>query len=711
LKQILQNLSNGKTLISEVPCPKCDSGSILIASRNTLISAGTEKMLLDFGTASLFNKARQQPEKVKMVLDKIRSDGLLLAVDAVRSKLAQPIPLGYCNAGEILESGVQGYSKGDRVVSNGSHAEVVRVAKNLCAKIPDNVDDESAAFTVLAAVGLQGIRLIKPTIGEAMVVMGLGLVGLMTVQMLRANGCRVLAIDYNKERCQLASEFGAEIVNLSNDDEPLTISKSFSRGRGVDGVIIALSSQSHEVIHQAAEMCRKRGRIVLVGVTGLNLRRDDFFKKELSFQVSSSYGPGRYDKYYENDGHDYPIGFVRWTEQRNFEAVLDLMATGVLNVKPLISHRFEISEALKAYEVLNDSSSLGIIIDYPEQDESLLRNSFIKTSQKIEENYLSSDAIVGFVGAGNYASRVLIPAFKNTGAKLHKIVSSAGLSGSYNGERAGFIGATTELDDLISDGQINTVVIATRHNFHASQVKSILESGKNVFVEKPLALNLKELEEIDKTYRKVSSRSDSSLRLMVGYNRRFAPHILKMKTLLQNKREPKAIIITINAGRISKDHWTQDPQIGGGRIIGEACHFVDLLRFLVGSTFKDYKAMSIGNHSSLEITDDKVVMNFSFEDGSIGTIHYLANGGKVFPKERIEVFCEDSVLQLDNYRSLRGYGFPGFKKMNLLKQDKGQNACAKAFIDSILQAKPSPITYDEIIESTKISILVADSLN
>lgn len=710
MKQILQNLSNGKTTLVDVPCPKCNKGSLLIASRNTLVSVGTERMLVDFGKASMLDKARQQPDKVKMVLDKVKTDGLLPTIDAVRSKLDQPLPLGYCNAGVVLESGVEGYEPGDRVVSNGNHAEVVRVPQNLCAKIPDEVDDESAAFTVLAAIGLQGIRLISPTLGETVVVSGLGLIGLMTVQMLRANGCRVLGIDFNSSRCEMAQQFGAETVDISKGEDPVAVAHAFSRGRGVDAVIVAAATQSDEVMHQAAEMCRKRGRIVLVGVVGLNLRRDDFFKKEITFQVSASYGPGRYDSLYEEKGQDYPVGFVRWTEQRNFEAVLDMMASGTLDVKPLISHRFSIEKAVDAYDLLGESNALGVVLEYPKQEETLLRRTVVTLNDSDSRSYSSTDPVVGFLGAGNYASRTLIPAFKEAGAKLDTLVTSGGISGVHHGKKAGFLVAATELDVLWNNEAINTVAIVTRHDAHASQVLAAVEAGKHVFVEKPLALKLDEIDAIDKAFQKVNKDRNDPLRLMVGFNRRFAPHVVKMKSLLESKREPKVIVITVNAGSIPADHWTQDPEVGGGRIVGEGCHFIDLMRFLVGHAITGHQAMMIGNVPGVEVRDDKVSINLSFADGSIGTIHYLANGGKAFPKERIEVFCGDAVLQMDNYRTLQGFGWAGFNKMKLFKQDKGQTTCAKAFVDAIKQGKPSPISYEEVMESSRVSIEVAESL-
>lgn len=709
MKQILQNLANGETSVVEVPCPKNIKKHVLISTNKTVISAGTERMLIDFGKANLINKAKQQPDKVKLVLNKIKTDGLLNTVESVRSKLDQPLPLGYCNSGIIIESDVDEFEAGDRVVSNGTHAEVVRVPKNLCAKIPDNVDDESAAFTVIGSIGLQGVRLIQPTIGECFVVTGLGLIGLMCVQMLRANGCRVLGLDYNSKKCEIARKFGAEVVDLSETKDPINIAKSFSRGRGVDGVLITASSSSDKLIHQAAEMCRIRGRIVLVGVVGLNLRRDDFYKKEISFQVSSSYGPGRYDKSYEEEGNDYPVGFVRWTEQRNFEAVLDLMSTGALNLQPIITHRYEIDDALRAYQLLDNSDALGIVLNFPNNNEEYLREANVDLKPSNLDNFVSSEKpCVGFIGAGNYASRVLIPAFKDAGAKLDTIVTSSGISGVHHGKKNGFKSSSTDKNDLWSNKHINTVSIVTRHNDHAEQVIEALTYEKNVFVEKPLALKISELELINKHYQKANT--SKKVRLMVGFNRRFAPHIIKMKSLLGDCESPKSIIMTINPGEIQKEHWVQNEVIGGGRIIGEVCHFIDLMRHLVGFKINKFQALMIGASPENETREDKVSITLKFEDGSIGTIHYFANGGSVFPKERIEVFCENAVLQMDNYRILRGYGWNGFKKMKLIKQDKGQKTSVKAFLDSISSGLDSPIPFNEIIESSKMTIQIANSL-
>lgn len=702
MKQILQSLKTGGTEIAEVPVPNASRGHLLIASSRTLVSTGTERMLVEFGKAGWLDKARQQPDKVRMVLDKIKTDGLMPTVEAVFSKLDQPLPLGYCNVGRVTKvgAGEASFEVGDRVISSGKHAEVVNVPFNLCAKVPDSVSDDEAAFTVLGAISLQGIRLVQPTLGETVVVIGLGLVGLMTVQLLRANGCRILGLDFDPVKLTLAKQFGAEVVDLAAEQDPLVIATAYSRGRGVDAVIVTASTKSSEPMHQAALMCRKRGRIVLVGVAGLELSRDDFFKKELTFQVSASYGPGRYDPNYEEKGLDYPVGFVRWTEQRNFEAVLDMMADGRMDVKPLISHRFKIDEAEKAYELVGGGGpSLGILLEYPgielTQD---ARTVQFGPSRSTSFPSASSDGGVGFIGSGNYATAVLIPAFKAAGARLRSVASSGGVSGVHAGRKFGFEETTTDTDSVFADSEINTIVVTTRHDSHACFVKKALQDGKHVFVEKPLCLTLDELASIESLCA-VMARPPI---MMVGFNRRFAPQVRRMKQLLCGVRGPKSFVITVNAGAIPADHWTQDREVGGGRIVGEACHFIDLLRHLAGVPITGHQRMAMGS-----ATQDTVSLQLTFADGSIGTVHYFANGSKAFPKERLEVFAAGRVLQLDNFRKLTGFGWPGFSKMNLWRQDKGHMACAQAFVDAIQQGLPSPIPLAEIFEVSRVSIEIA----
>ena len=712
MKQILQSLKTGATEVAEVPCPAVRRGQLLIRSTRTLVSVGTERMLVEFGRANLIDKARQQPDKVRMVLDKIKTDGLMPTLEAVFNKLDQPLPLGYCNVGIVMEvgNGVTGFSAGDRIISNGKHAEAVCVPVNLCAKVPEGVSDEEAAFTVLGAIGLQGIRLVQPSLGETVVVTGLGLIGLVTVQLLRAHGCRVLGIDFDAEKLALAKQFGAEVVNLATGEEPVAAAQLFSRGRGVDAVIITASTKSNEPVHQAALMCRKRGRIVLVGVTGLELSRADFFEKELTFQVSCSYGPGRYDSNYEENGQDYPIGFVRWTEQRNFEAVLDMMADGRLDVKPLVSHRFNIDEAEKAYELVGGSApSLGILLQYPtqqEKPESELRRDTVRLAEPTSG---AEKPVVAFVGSGNYATAVLIPAFKVAGARLKVVASSGGVSGVHAGRKFGFEETTTKTDSVFTDIQVNTVVITTRHDSHARLVCQALKAGKHVFVEKPLCLTLNELKEIEEVHSALIVQQSAPL-LMVGFNRRFAPHVQQMKALLAGVKEPKVFVMTVNAGVIPPEHWTQDPLVGGGRIIGETCHFIDLLRFLAGSTISTVHASSMGKVSGIAVAEDKASITLTFSDGSLGTVLYLANGHKSFPKERLEVFAGGRILQLDNFRKLVGFGWPKFSKLNLWRQDKGQKACAAAFVKSVEQGGAAPIPFEEVMEVSRVAIEVAESL-
>lgn len=707
MKQILQSLKTGATEIAEVPCPQLKSGQLLIRTRQTLVSAGTERMLVEFGKANLIDKARQQPDKVKMVLDKIKTDGVVPTLETVFNKLDQPLPLGYCNVGKILAcgSGVNGFSVGDRVASNGKHAEVCGVPVNLCAKVPECVSDEAAAFTVLGAIALQGIRLIQPELGETVVVTGLGLIGLLTVQLLRAHGCKVVGIDFESEKLALAKAFGAEAVDLAAGQDPVATVLAYTQGRGADAVIITASSTSNELVHQAALMCRKRGRIVLVGVVGLALSRADFYEKELTFQVSCSYGPGRYDPDYEDKGFDYPIGFVRWTEQRNFEAVLDMMADGRLNVQPLISHRFLLSQAEEAYSLVGGAGkSLGILLQYPgeiEKPESELLQSTVSLVARQARNSVT----LAFIGSGNYATAVLISAFKQAGARLKTIASSAGVSGLHAGRKFGFEQTTTDTVQIFADPDINAVVVSTRHDSHADFVVKALESGKHVFVEKPLCLTLGEIERIQQNYCELHLKHSVTPLLMVGFNRRFAPQIKKIKTLLAGATGPKTFVMTVNAGAIPDGHWTQDLSVGGGRIIGEACHFIDLLRFLAGSRITGHQAIKMEATSN-----DTVSINLQFADGSIGTVHYLANGSKAFPKERLEVFASGRVLQLDNFRKLKGYGWPGFGKLNLWRQDKGQKACAAAFVNAVREGGIAPIPFEEILEVAKVSIELTETL-
>ena len=694
-------------MLAEVPAPLVRAGSLLIASHASLVSAGTERMLVDFGKSGWIQKARSQPDKVKAVIDKIKVDGLKPTLQAVKSKLDQPMPMGYCNVGTVLESGngIQSseFSTGDRVVSNGCHAEMVCVPKNLCCKVPEGVSDEDASFTVLGAIGLQGIRLLQPTLGESIVVTGLGLIGLLCVQMLRANGCRVLGVDFDSSKCALARSFGAETVDLSQGEDPVSKAMVWSHGRGVDGVLITASTKSSEPVNQAALMSRKRGRIILVGVVGMEFSRPNLYEKELSFQVSCSYGPGRYDSQYEEQGIDYPLPFVRWTEQRNFEAFLDLLSLKAMDLSPLITHRFELKDALKAYETVGNKEGIGIVIQYPGENRKLVSSSLARTIDlKTEKRSSVGKVGCSVIGAGNFTRQTFLPALAQTPARLRAIVSSGGVTASDLGRKFRFEHAATDAKEIFNDDATNLLVITTRHNTHASFVKDAIQCNKAVFVEKPLCLKRVELESIVEDYHAAKSPF-----VMVGFNRRFAPLITSMASLVHAKSEPTSLIYTVNAGYIPPDHWTQDPEVGGGRLVGEGCHFIDLLRFLAGSCIVSAK-VSYTAPNGLD-TQDTFSIQMTFADGSIGTVHYFANGSKSFPKERLEAFCGGGVLQLDNFRTLQGFGWKGFSKQKSGGQDKGHNAELKAVVEALEQGNPAPIPFDEIVEVTDVSLALLEA--
>jgi len=704
--QVLQSLRDGETQLVDVPCPQVRPGTLLIRTRRTLISAGTERMLQDFGKAGWIGKARQQPDKVRQVLDKIQTDGLLTTLDAVFDKLDEPLPLGYCHVGEVLEvgPGVSGFEVGDRVLSNGPHAEIVCIPQNLCARIPEGVSDDAAAFGVLGAIALQGIRLLQPTLGECVLVSGLGLIGLLAVQLLKAHGARVIGADFQPTRLELARRFGAETILLGQDDLESRC-QAFSRGQGMDAVLITAATRSDEPVHQAATVCRKRGRIVLTGVVGLQLSRDDFYKKELSFQVSCSYGPGRYDPAYEDRGQDYPAAYVRWTEQRNFEAVLDMLADRRIDVLPLISHRFDFSRALDAYDLIGSPQpSLGVMLQYASRDPDSLRRTTIPLPVPAvrASSVPRHRPVVAFIGAGGFATRMLLPAFRREGAQLRWIATRSGVSGVHAARKFGIAHATTSVDELFGDPTVNAIVIATRHDTHADFVCRALAAGKHVFVEKPLALDRSELADIQRQ-RSAAARSIAPPMLMVGFNRRFAPQVQTMARLLRTVAEPKSFVMTVNAGSLPAGHWLHDPQLGGGRMIGEGCHFIDLLRFLCGHPIVQLQATQMGGRHPHVIRDGQLSCTLQFADGSFGAVHYLSNGHRSVSKERLEIFCAGRVLQLDNFRRLVGYGWPRFHRQTLWKQDKGHATGVQAFLAAIRQGNPSPIPWDELAEVTGVT--------
>jgi predicted dehydrogenase/threonine dehydrogenase-like Zn-dependent dehydrogenase len=709
MRQVLQELDSGKTRLADVPEPATPPGWLRILTRRSLISPGTERMLVEFARAGWLERARQQPERVRQVLEKFRTDGAVATLEAVRARLDQALPLGYCNVGEVdVAVDCPGFAPGDRVVSNGAHAEVVTVPLHLCARVPEGVPDDAAAFTVLGAIALQGVRLAAPTLGESFVVTGLGLIGLLTVQLLQANGCRVLGIDPDASRTALARRFGAATVEPGAGEDPLVAAQAFTGGRGVDAVLITASTRSDEPVSQAARMCRKRGRIVLVGVAGLTLNRGDFYEKELTFQVSCSYGPGRYDPEYEEGGRDYPLGFVRWTEQRNLEAVLELMAGRRLDVLPLITHRFAFEDAPRAYELLAEprEASLGVLLEYPERPRGAAparRVSLAEASPAVAGTRTATAPAVALIGAGQHAARTLIPALIEAGASLVGIASRGGVTAAHLGRRHGFGEVTTDAGALIADPRVKAVVIATHHDTHAAFVEQALAAGKHVFVEKPLAITAGEIDAIESALASCAGAQPPIL--MVGFNRRFAPQLLRVKSLLQGLPGPRSIIATVNAGALPAGHWTRSAA-GGGRLIGEACHFVDLLRFLTGANIVGWDLALVRGAAADE---EPATITLAFADGSTGTIHYFTNGHASYPKERIEVFASGRILQLDNFRTLRAFGWSGLRASRSWRQDKGQRACVAAFVAALREGRESPIPSGEILEVSRVTVAIAEA--
>ena len=696
MKQIIQDLKSGQTILEEVPAPVVKKGAVLIRTRKTLVSLGTERMLVEFGKASLIDKARQQPDKVKMVLDKIKTDGLQPTLEAVFSKLNQPLPMGYCNVGEIeaVGEGVVGLKVGDRVASNGHHAEFVNVSQNLVAKIPESVSDEEAVFTVIGSIGLQGIRLLKPTFGESIVVIGLGLIGLLTAELLKANGCQVIGFDYDQSKIDIAREKGIEAINLSGGIDPVKAAMEKSGGIGVDGVIITASNKSNDIISNAAKMCRKRGRIVLVGVIGLDISRADFYEKELTFQVSCSYGPGRYDENYEQRGIDYPLPFVRWTEKRNFEAVLQAISIGSLDVKPLISEEVELEEFNKIYGSIGESKSIASILNFPS-------DSKYQTQVRTGEKEFKGSGLVAVIGAGNFTNAMILPALKKANAPLKSIVSAGGLSAKVLGKKFGISHIASDFDEILKDQALGSVVVTTRHNLHAQMTVKSLQSSKHVFVEKPLALNLEELNLVSAEIEK----SDKSV--VVGFNRRFSPHIQKIKEHINPDATPLNIIATMNAGFIPENSWVQDMAVGGGRIIGEACHYFDLMVALTNSAITKVCMSPLGNNPK-ENTDNCSIL-VKFQNGSQGVINYFSNGSKSYSKERIEIFSQEATFIVDNFRLTKGYGVKGFKTLKT-KQDKGHFEQFRRFTEFVEKGGPPIIPWSEVLNVSKASILALESM-
>ena len=689
-------MRDGKTIVADVPAPGVRPGMALVQTAASLVSAGTERMVVEFAEKNLVEKARSRPDLVRQVVDKARREGIVSTLTAAFNRLDQPMPLGYSSAGTIIEvgPGLEGFKPGDRVACAGGnlavHAEYSVVPKNLLALLPAQVDFESAAFTTLGAVALHGFRLAKPQLGERVAVIGLGLLGLLAAGIARAAGCSVFGIDLAPERVALARKMGATAV-LRGEAE--SAGRAFSQGHGFDTLLICADSRSNDPIELAAVLARDKAYVISVGAVGLNVPRTAYFTKELHFMVSRSYGPGRYDLNYEERGQDYPEGYVRWTEGRNLAAFVELLASDKLDVRPLISHRFEIERAAEAYDLITGKTKepfLGVLLTYPLIENGQPARRVMNPQAKNDNG--TRDLGLGVLGAGNYAQAVFLPVVEKTGkVKRIAIASASGLTARHASQKYNFQYAASLDQEVINDPAINVLAVLTRHNQHARQVLAGLRLGKHIFCEKPLALNLAELEEIST----VLSQPDSP-NLMVGFNRRFAPFALRLKEFLAGAGEPMAANYRVNAGFIPANHWVHDPLVGGGRIIGEGCHFVDFLTFLVGAAPVSVSVQALPNGG--RYCQDNVVLNLNFPDGSIGTVTYLANGDKSVAKERVEVFCGGRVGILDDFRRLELIRDGRRKTFSSpLTQDKGHQAGWAAFLDALSNGRPAPIPFEQIV--------------
>jgi predicted dehydrogenase len=709
MKQLLQNLKNGETVVADVPQPTPQRGEALVRSAVSLVSAGTERMLVEFAEKNLLGKVRSRPDLARQVIDKARREGLQTTLEAAFGRLEQPMPLGYSSAGTIaaLGPGLSRLRVGQRVACAGGgyavHAEYTCVPANLLAPLPDGVDFESAAFTTLGAIALHGFRLSEAQLGERVAVIGLGLLGLLMVGIAQSAGCAVLGVDLDPQRVLLAERMGAAAVLREQAEEAAL---SFSRGRGCDAILVCADTPSSDPLELAGAIARDRARVIAVGAVGLHLPRKVYYEKELTLLNSRSYGPGRYDPRYEEGGVDYPIGYVRWTEGRNLEAFVDLLSAGRLDVKPLVSHRFPIEQAPQAYELITGKrgeSFLGVLITYPHSGEEPAPASRVEVSLaawsgagEILPSQGAPDKVrLGVLGAGNFAGAVMLPALsKVKTVELVGVVSASGMNARHAAGRFGFKYAASDEAQVLADPQVNTVAILTRHNLHAAQVIAALQGGKHVFCEKPLALNQQELDAVQGALQEAQTRLPVPL-LAVGFNRRFAPLALKLKEFVDERREPLAAHYRVNAGYLPQNHWLHDPEIGGGRIIGEACHFIDFLVYLVGTPPQRVSARGLPDAG--RYFEDNVVLTFTFPDGSLGLVSYLANGDKTLPKERLEVYCGGSAAVLDDFRSLEMYRKGKRRSLRSpLVQDKGHRAEWQDFAAAIQNGGPAPIPYPHL---------------
>lgn len=714
MKQLLQDMKTGETRIAEVPTPQPADNAALVRTAASLVSVGTERMLVKFAQQSLLGKAKSRPDLVHQVLQKAQREGLLTTLEAATNRLDQPMALGYSSAGTIVAVGsaLQGFKVGDRVACGGGgyavHAEYAAVPQNLLVKLPDEVDFDSAAFATLGAVAMQGFRLANLQVGERIAIIGLGLLGLLAAAIAKVAGCYVLGIDLDPQRTDLARSMGFE-ASLRKDAEEAA--SAFSRGQGMDAILICADTKSDDPVTLAGTIAHDKAKIVAVGAIGMDIPRKLYYQKELSLVVSRSYGPGRYDPAYEEGGIDYPISYVRWTEGRNMQAFIDLLANDQIDIHPLITHRYPIDEALTAYQMIASKkkkekaeSFLGVLLTYPESDQP----------PEIRVTNLAAPAInlkpgsileLGVLGAGNYARATFLPMVKKvSGVAPIGIISASGLSAQHAASKFGFGFAGSDPNTIFEDPAINLVAILTRHHLHTPQILQAFKAGKHVYCEKPLAINQTQLNQLVEAL-----SNEGTPMLMAGFNRRFAPLAVQLKAFLERRSEPMIAHYRVNAGFIPLDHWTQDPAQGGGRIIGEACHFIDFLTFLVGTNPLTVRTQGLDDNG--KYNQDNVVLSFTYPDGSLGTVTYVANGDKSFPKERIEVFCGGRVAVLDDFRRLELAHKGKLKRVRChFKQDKGHQGAWRAFLSAVRTSGSPPIPYEQLIGTTQASFMALESL-
>jgi predicted dehydrogenase/threonine dehydrogenase-like Zn-dependent dehydrogenase len=712
MKQLLQNLKTGEGLVADVPAPAVQPGRVLVRAASSLVSAGTERAFVELGRKSLLGKAKERPDLVGKVLEKVKNEGLLSTLQSVREKLDESHALGYSAAGLVVEvgEGVSEFRAGDRVACAGTgyaaHAELLSVPKNLCVRLPDNVDFETGAFATLGAIALQGVRLAEPTLGESVVVIGLGLIGQLAAQLLKANGCRVFGVDLDESRVALAKSLGADDGCVAGAGVKEAVLK-WSRGRGADAVLLTAATQSDEPVELAGEISRLRGRVVAVGLVGMNVPRAVYFQRELTLKVSMSYGPGRYDPEYEERGHDYPLPYVRWTEGRNLEAFLDLAATGSLKTAPLVTHRFPVEEGARAYQLISGDTGepyLAVLINYDAAREIERHVNNPSSKFKVQSSNSQGRVRVGMVGAGDYARRMLLPHFRDEGVEFVSIATASGVTARDVGGRYGFARFVSGAAEVLTEEGVNLLVVATRHDTHAELARKGLERGLDVFVEKPLALSDEELDAL------LEAASRSRGRLTVGFNRRFSPHARQAREFFAGRRGLLSILYRINSGRVPRTHWTQDARAGGGRIRGEVCHFVDFMQYVTGSHVRSVYAESVTSDDREAVDDDSVFITLKFADGSNGTIAYLAEGDRALPKERVEIFGAGRTFVIEDFRAAAQYTGGRETRTRLRAQDKGQREEVRAVCAALRAGGPAPIPLEDLTNTTRTTFRILDSL-